>query len=154
MITVLSLNRLGMCLIKMDDADEQLRFLDDIDMTLSMDSRVSNTEERTSVEVSSGPIVFKTSYRDLNLIMAIINRAFELSQTTTEKSDRSSNDVVSKPSASRRSIQRSDSRVLFQQEPQVFMSRQQVSTNTETPAILISNFCFSSKQTLRASDSY
>lgn len=82
----LTVNRLGMSLIRMGMASESVRFLDDIDLTFSLDSRTSTREHMTSMELAIKPIVFRASYRDINLIMAIINRAVELYGQTTSSS--------------------------------------------------------------------
>jgi vacuolar protein sorting-associated protein 13A/C len=75
----LTVNQLGMSLGRMGRASENVRFLDDLDVTISLDSRKSTAHQMTSVEISAQPIVFRASYRDINLIMAIVNRAIELS---------------------------------------------------------------------------
>ncbi|KIM85199.1 hypothetical protein PILCRDRAFT_817197 [Piloderma croceum F 1598] len=85
-IVALTVNRLGMSLIRMGKASESVRFLDDIDLTFSLDSRTSTQEHMTSMELAIKPIVFRASYRDINLIMAIINRAVELYGQTTSSS--------------------------------------------------------------------
>jgi vacuolar protein sorting-associated protein 13A/C len=74
----LTINRLGMSLMRMGKASESVRFLDDIDLTFSLDSRKSTQEHMTSMELAIKPIVFRASYRDIDLIMTIVNRAIEL----------------------------------------------------------------------------
>lgn len=74
----LTINRLGMSLIRMGKTFENVRFLDDIDLTFSLDSRTSTQEQMTNIELAIKPIVFRAAYRDIHLIMAIINRAVEL----------------------------------------------------------------------------
>ena len=73
----LTVERLGMSLIKMGKATESVRFLDDVDLTFSLDSRSSSSHQMTSVEISCRPIVFRASYRDINLITSIVNIAIE-----------------------------------------------------------------------------
>lgn len=63
----------------MGRAAESVRFLDDLDIALSLDTRKSTAHQMTSIELTAQPIVFRASYRDINLIMAIVNRAIELS---------------------------------------------------------------------------
>ncbi|KAI0932190.1 hypothetical protein AcW2_000882 [Taiwanofungus camphoratus] len=77
-IFALSVNRLGMSLMRMGKTDENVRFMDDVDFTLSLDSRSSSVEQSSDIEVSVKPIVFRASYRDINLITTIANRAVEL----------------------------------------------------------------------------
>lgn len=74
----LTVNRLGMALMRMGSPSETVRFLDEIDITFSLDSRASMQEHMTSMELAVKPIVFRASYRDINLIMSIVNRAIEL----------------------------------------------------------------------------
>ena len=62
----------------MGNAADTVRFLDEIDITFSLDSRNSMQENMTSMEIAVKPIVFRASYGDINLIMAIVNRALEL----------------------------------------------------------------------------
>jgi len=75
-----------MSLIRMGKASESVRFLDEIDLTFSLDSRTSTQEHMTSMELAIKPIVFRASYRDINLITAIVNRAVELYGQTTSSS--------------------------------------------------------------------
>lgn len=74
----LTINRLGMSLMRMGQVSDSVRFLDETDMTFSLDSRTSTQEHMTSMELSMKPIVFRASYRDINLIMAIVNKAIAL----------------------------------------------------------------------------
>lgn len=67
-----------MSLMRMGKTDENVRFMDDVDFTLSLDSRSSSVEQSSDIEVSVKPIVFRASYRDINLITTIANRAVEL----------------------------------------------------------------------------
>ncbi|CAE6445232.1 unnamed protein product [Rhizoctonia solani] len=78
-IMALTITQLGMSLGRMGRSAENVRFLDDMDITLSLDTRKSAAHQMTSIELSTQPIVFRASYRDINLIMAIVNRAIELS---------------------------------------------------------------------------
>ncbi|KAJ1311504.1 hypothetical protein OPQ81_009991 [Rhizoctonia solani] len=78
-IMALTVSQLGMSLSRMGRSAENVRFLDDMDITLSLDTRKSAAHQMTSIELSTKPIVFRASYRDINLIMAIVNRAIELS---------------------------------------------------------------------------
>lgn len=73
----LTVERLGMSLIKMGRSTESVRFLDDVDLTFSLDSRSSASRQMTSIEISCRPIVFRASYRDINLITSIVNVAID-----------------------------------------------------------------------------
>ncbi|KAJ7786305.1 vacuolar protein sorting-associated protein 13 [Mycena metata] len=84
-ILALTVNRLGMSLIRMGKPSESVRFLDDVDLTFSLDSRSSSGQQMTSMEISAKPIVFRASYRDINMIMTIVNKAIELSGESQEQ---------------------------------------------------------------------
>ncbi|KAF9241379.1 vacuolar protein sorting-associated protein 13 [Melanogaster broomeanus] len=77
-IMALSVNQLGMSLIRMGADSDTVRFLDDVDLTFSLDSRSSRREQHMTIEISSKPIVFRTSYRDIMLITSIATKAVEL----------------------------------------------------------------------------
>lgn len=70
------------------DASDSVRFMDDVDLTLSLDSRSSSSQRSTSLDVSAKPIVFRASYRDINLITTIVNRALELYGRSTQSTAR------------------------------------------------------------------
>jgi vacuolar protein sorting-associated protein 13A/C len=73
-----SVENLGMSLLQMGKDSESVRFLDDVDMTLSLVNQQDATQSVMGVEISCKPIVFRASYRDINLILAIANRAIAL----------------------------------------------------------------------------
>ncbi|KAG6813789.1 hypothetical protein H0H92_007201 [Tricholoma furcatifolium] len=77
-VMALSVSRLGMSLTHMGNPLETVRFLDDVDFTLSLDSRSSLLQQMTSIEVSVKPIIFRASYSDLNMISSIVNKALSL----------------------------------------------------------------------------
>ncbi|TFK57082.1 DUF1162-domain-containing protein [Heliocybe sulcata] len=78
-ILAVTVERLGMSLVQMGKESERVSFLDEMDFTLSLDSRSSSsTQQMTSIEVSSKPVIFRTSYRDFNLITQIANKALSL----------------------------------------------------------------------------
>ncbi|KAJ7634302.1 vacuolar protein sorting-associated protein 13 [Mycena polygramma] len=97
-ILALTVSRLGMSLIRMGKPSENVRFMDDFDMTFSLDSRSSSGEQMTSMEVSAKPIVFRASYRDINTITTIVNKAIELSNDT--QGQNSPDDKEAKPQPS------------------------------------------------------
>ncbi|KAJ7597035.1 vacuolar protein sorting-associated protein 13 [Mycena floridula] len=78
-ILALTVSRLGMSLTRMGTPSDSVRFLDDVDLTFSLDSRSTSSQKMTSIEFTSKPITFRASYRDINLITAIVNKALELS---------------------------------------------------------------------------
>ncbi|KAG1749982.1 vacuolar protein sorting-associated protein 13 [Suillus paluster] len=77
-ILALTVNQLGMSLICMGADADTVHFLDDVDLTFSMDSRSSTREQMTSMELAAKPIVFRASYRDIMLITTIASKAVDL----------------------------------------------------------------------------
>lgn len=78
-ILAVTVERLGMSLIQMGKDSERVSFLDDVDSTLSVDSRSSSSaRQMTNIEMTSKPIIFRASYRDISLIMTIVNKALNL----------------------------------------------------------------------------
>ncbi|KAG8981485.1 hypothetical protein FRB94_008774 [Tulasnella sp. JGI-2019a] len=78
-VLALTVNRMGMFLMSMNKPSEKVSFLDEVDITLSLDTRQASSRPMTSIEVAVFPIVFRASLRDINLIMSIVNRGMELS---------------------------------------------------------------------------
>ncbi|EIM83408.1 uncharacterized protein STEHIDRAFT_170692 [Stereum hirsutum FP-91666 SS1] len=74
-IMALNVTRLGMSLTRMGKGADDVRFLDEVDMTVTLDSRNSSAHQMTSIDITSKPIVFRASYRDIQLIMTITNKA-------------------------------------------------------------------------------
>lgn len=66
-----------MSLLRMGKTSDSVRFLDDVDLTFSLDGRSSSSQQMTNIEVVAKPIVFRASYRDINLITSIVNKAIE-----------------------------------------------------------------------------
>ena len=77
-ILALTIEDLGMSLTRMNNIADSARFLDNVDLTFSLDSRSTTSQQLTSIEVGAKPIVFRASYHDINLIMNITNRALEV----------------------------------------------------------------------------
>ncbi|KAG2023495.1 hypothetical protein CC2G_001143 [Coprinopsis cinerea AmutBmut pab1-1] len=91
-IMALNIQRLGMSLIQMGRHTESARFLDDVDLTVSLDTRSSAAQQMTSIEINAKPIVFRASYRDINLITTIVNKAIELYANSPSASEHSNHD--------------------------------------------------------------
>jgi vacuolar protein sorting-associated protein 13A/C len=83
----------------MADACETVRFVDDTDLTLTFDSRATSFQQMTNVEIMTKSIVLRASYRDINLIMSIINKALERygnSQRTRTAQENETNSISDK----------------------------------------------------------
>ncbi|KAF7791866.1 hypothetical protein EIP86_002890 [Pleurotus ostreatoroseus] len=106
-ILALSVDRLGMSLTSMGKDADTVRFLDDVDLTFALDSRTSASQQMTSIEITSQPIVFRASYRDINLITTIVNKAITLyGQTAKQNDSRATSDKPHAPSMQRTSSNR------------------------------------------------
>lgn len=79
----LTIKQLGMSLMQMGRPTETVRFLDEFDLTFSLDSRSTSSQLMTNIELNTRPIVFRASYRDITLISTIVNKAVELSNRST-----------------------------------------------------------------------
>lgn len=78
-ILALKVDQFGMFMCRMHRPKDTLRLLDNLDMALSMDSRVSATSSLTSIEVDVEPLVLRVSMRDIMMIQSVVNKAIELS---------------------------------------------------------------------------
>lgn len=70
------MSRAGMALLRMG-RPEDARILDDVDLTLTLDSRTMSSHQMTSVDITLKPIVLRASYRDITLILTIVNKVME-----------------------------------------------------------------------------
>jgi vacuolar protein sorting-associated protein 13A/C len=86
---------------------EDARILDDVDLTLTLDSRMMSSHQMTSIDIAFKPIVLRASYRDIMLILTIVNKAMEAygGQTSAAHSSEPANPslAVSKAGARRAS---------------------------------------------------
>lgn len=120
-----------MSLIRMGADADTVRFLDDVDLTFSMDSRSSTREQMTSMELAVKPIVFRASYRDIILITTIASKALDLygksqnnSSVTSTASTKSAQPNVGPSQASRSNVTRSHRQAFG--EARVLVSKEQV----------------------------
>ncbi|KAG6898100.1 hypothetical protein C0992_005427 [Termitomyces sp. T32_za158] len=95
-IMALSVKGLGMSLIHMGKVSESVRFLDDVDLTVSLDSRSSISHKMMNIEIAVKPVIFRASYGDLNMITSIVNKAISLfGSTKTENPSQAKNTTAS-----------------------------------------------------------
>jgi vacuolar protein sorting-associated protein 13A/C len=73
----LSVYNLGTSLTRMGQRSDIVRLLDDIDLTLSLDSRTTASHQMMNIEVNCKPIILRASYRDILLILGITNKVLE-----------------------------------------------------------------------------
>jgi vacuolar protein sorting-associated protein 13A/C len=105
-ILALTMTRAGMALLRMG-SPEEARILDDVDLTLTLDSRTLSSHQMTSVDLTFKPIVLRASYRDIMLILTIVNKAIDAygKQTSVVSSSKTTRPslATSTPGASRSS---------------------------------------------------
>ncbi|EIW72804.1 hypothetical protein TREMEDRAFT_25659 [Tremella mesenterica DSM 1558] len=95
-IMALKVEQLGMSFGRMDKPKDRVRFLDDVNVALSLDNRTRGSQQMTSFEVEvPDPIIFRASYNDIMLIMDIVNKAVDVAnkalappEDTAKKPDR------------------------------------------------------------------
>ncbi|KAI0724570.1 vacuolar protein sorting-associated protein 13 [Cerioporus squamosus] len=108
-VFAVSVEHVGMSLGRVGKPAESVRFLDDLDFTLTLDSRSSASHQSTSIEVTALPIVFRASYRDIMLIMTIVNKAIELYGKSSQSANQdkgASEKALSRPALQSRKISR------------------------------------------------
>lgn len=104
----------------MGKSDETVRILDDVDMTLSLENKQTMAQQRTSIEITSQPIVFRVSPPDINLILAIVTRATQLaSQPNPAQSP------PPKSATKTRTTATNDRRIILEQ-PKLVMAKEKV----------------------------
>lgn len=82
-VMALKVDQLGMSFGRMDRPDERVRFLDDLNVALSLDTRRRGSQQMTSFEVEiPDPIIFRASYTDIMLITDIVNKAIAVASST------------------------------------------------------------------------
>lgn len=144
----LTITRLEMSLTRMGKGVEDVRFLDDVDMTVTLDSRSTSSHQMTSIMISSKPIIFRASYRDIQLILAITNKAMEAYNQSSQRASSASSQASSKPrrpsiranssnqGVSRNSIARRSGQVPTVGKARVVTSKEQVNDFTSASCIL------------------
>ena len=129
----LTVSQLGMSLMRMGKPSESVRFLDDVDLTFSLDSRSSSVQQLTSMEISAKPLVFRASYRDIKLITSIVNKAIEL-YSKSQRSNTTGDEANAVESLTGKTLEGQSSKSFaskFRSHPigkaRVLMSKEQVS---------------------------
>jgi len=149
-IVALTITHLGMSLTQMGNLDESVRFLDDVDMTLSLDSRQSAAQQMTSIDIASTPIVFRASQRDINLIMAIVTKAAQMAAKPAPQAPRAV--TKSAKSASKVTSAKAKHGKIVMEQPRLVMSKEKVSLLSTHSSSFLNTA--SSKQRLMGSDLY
>jgi vacuolar protein sorting-associated protein 13A/C len=128
----LAVHELGMSFGRMDQPSERVRFLDDVDITVAMDTRGIAGNQSMILDVDITPVIFRASYTEIMLIVDVVNKAAALASAATSKpasatgegQDRQVaqriNDQSVKPNQSRRKS--------LTNRPQVVVSKETVSS--------------------------
>lgn len=75
-ILAFKVDQLGMAFGRMDKPDARVRFLDDLNVALSLDTRRRGSQQMTSFEIEiPDAVIFRASYSDIMLITDIVNKA-------------------------------------------------------------------------------
>lgn len=77
----LSVAGLGIFLCQMNSQEERIRLLNNFDLTVALDTSSRGRRSMTSVDINIGALTARVSYRDIMLVMSIVNRATELAGT-------------------------------------------------------------------------
>jgi vacuolar protein sorting-associated protein 13A/C len=110
-----------MSLTQMDHPDDSVRFMDDMDITLAMESKQVMALQRTNIDITTKPIVFRASQRDINLILAIVSRATQLASQSTANASQKSPAGPSKKTVAETTV-----RMTSEEKPRLIMSTEQV----------------------------
>ncbi|KAH9944371.1 vacuolar protein sorting-associated protein 13 [Epithele typhae] len=126
-IFAVSVKQVGMSLTRMGKPAESVRFLDDMDLTFTLDSRSGEAHQTTSIEITALPIVFRASYRDIMLIMAIVNKAIALYGNSTQQptEDKSEAKTLGRPQYQTRRVSKPTIRSQPVGSARVIMSKEQ-----------------------------
>ena len=77
-IVAITIGKFGMSFGRMDRPNDRVRFLDDLNISLSMDKRRQGLQQKTSLQLDiPDPIIFRASYSDIMLISDIGNKAWQ-----------------------------------------------------------------------------
>jgi vacuolar protein sorting-associated protein 13A/C len=86
-IMALKVDQLGMSFGSMDRSD-RVRFLDDLNVAISIDSRRRGSQEMSSYEVEvPDPIIFRASYNNIRLITEIAQKAIAVATRGNKKDE-------------------------------------------------------------------
>lgn len=90
--------------MRMGKQNDSVKILDDVDLSLSLSLEDRAARQFTNIEIDVQPVVFRTSYRDINLMTTIVNDAIARlpkSAETSANMQRSEGSTY-KPSSTRR----------------------------------------------------
>jgi len=89
-ILALKVDKLGMSFGRMDRPNDRVKFLDELNVALSLDTRRKGSQQMTSIDVDiPDPVIFRASYSDIMLITDIANKAMAVAQKALAPADQS-----------------------------------------------------------------
>jgi len=75
-VLALEVSKIGMSFGRMDRPNDRVKFLDELDVALTLQTQQKGSQQLTSLEVEiPDPVIFRASYTDIMLIMDIVNKA-------------------------------------------------------------------------------
>ncbi len=100
----LVVHSLGMSFGRMDLPNERVRFLDDLDITLAMDSSETGSQQGSHIELALQKVIFRASYTNILLLTDIVNKATALANAarTSPPSAELTDDSIATASTRRR----------------------------------------------------
>lgn len=140
-LLTVNVSKIGMFLCAMNNKEDvKIRFVDEFEISLSMESHTSANHNITSIIIDIETLVLRVSYLDIFIIMNVVNRAIELMGSSesapsplddSRKDDEieNSDDVAATlaPPTEARSINTSGLKKKTNIEPYIVMSRETVS---------------------------
>ena len=88
-VVAFKVDKLGMSFGRMDRPNDRVRFLDELNVALSLDTRRQGSQQMTSFEIDiPDPVIFRASYSDIMLIMDIVNQASAAASRATAKDEK------------------------------------------------------------------
>lgn len=118
-----------MSLVQMGKSGESVRFLDDFDLTFTMDNGRAEGDQIMNIEISAKPVVVRASYRDINLIMVIVNRAIALSTRPEEPKPKETSDSKLAARSAKSVANSRKPGIAVSDEARVIMTKEQVGLN-------------------------
>nr|ODO02780.1 vacuolar protein sorting-associated protein vps13 [Cryptococcus depauperatus CBS 7855] len=92
-ILALKVDRIGMSFGRMDLPHERVKFLDDLNLALALDTKQKGSQRMTSFDVDiPDPIIFRASYTNIMLISDIVNKAMSVATKTSSQFEVSRDD--------------------------------------------------------------
>ena len=130
----LAVHELGMSFGRMDQPSERVRFLDDVDITVALDTRGIAGKQSMTLELDITPVIFRASYTEIMLIVDVVNKAAALASAATSNKQDGGEALETAPVPSRNraisDVQPAGGRKSTSSRPQVIVSKQTVSTLT------------------------